>query len=112
MLILVSRLPGAPGSAGASAWHRLLGAFAPSPLVFVARTRGSSARALKPLASRPRSVAPGTLRGWNMAKKTRKQKQRPATRRPSGAAPARPVAGPATAQLSTGATRAVATAVD
>jgi hypothetical protein len=47
-----------------------------------------------------------------MAKKTRKQKQRTATRRPSGAAPARPVAGPATAQLSTGASRSVATAVD
>jgi hypothetical protein len=47
-----------------------------------------------------------------MAKKTRKQKQRTATRRPSGAAPARPVAGSATAQLSTGASRAVATEVD
>jgi hypothetical protein len=47
-----------------------------------------------------------------MAKKTRKQKQRAATRRPAGVAPARPVAGPAATPLAGGASRMVATAVD
>ena len=43
-----------------------------------------------------------------MAKKTRKQKQRAATRRPVGVAPARPVAGPAAAPLAGDASRTVA----
>ncbi len=47
-----------------------------------------------------------------MAKKTRKQKQRTATRRPVGAAPARPVAGPATTPLAGGASRTFVDAVD
>ncbi|MGD1052343.1 MAG: hypothetical protein ABR950_00795 [Candidatus Dormibacteria bacterium] len=46
-----------------------------------------------------------------MAKKTRKQKQRTASRRPAGAAPARPSAGPATAPLAARTSQATATAV-
>jgi hypothetical protein len=47
-----------------------------------------------------------------MAKKTRKQKQRAATRRPVGVAPARPAAGPAAAPLAGGASRTFVDAVD
>jgi hypothetical protein len=47
-----------------------------------------------------------------MAKKTRKQKQRTAARRPAGAAPARPVAGSATAPLADGTSRTVAATYD
>jgi hypothetical protein len=43
-----------------------------------------------------------------MAKKTRKQKQRTAARRPAGVAPARPVAGPASAPLAGVVSRTVA----
>lgn len=47
-----------------------------------------------------------------MAKKTRKQKQRTASRRPAGVAPARPVAGPATTPPAGVASRTVAADVD
>jgi hypothetical protein len=47
-----------------------------------------------------------------MAKKTRKQKQRTAARRPVGVALARPVAGPVGTPLASGAVRTFADAVD